>query len=67
MSGFRVPIQLGASMLKRPVSNLGIRYPLAGPKGKPTREMRSGIDIATVGLSRPIGTTINLRPFSHVI
>jgi hypothetical protein len=67
MGGCRPPIKLRLSKFKRPVTNLGIRYPLAGPKGKPTREMRSGIDIATVGLSRPIGTTINLRPFSHVI
>ena len=60
-SGFWPPIQLRVSKFKRSVTNLGIRYPLEGPKGKPTRERRSGIDIATVGLSRPIGTTINFR------
>jgi hypothetical protein len=39
------------SKFKRPVANLGIRYPVEGPKGKPMRMLRNGIGIVTVGLS----------------
>ena len=67
MGGCRPPIKLRLSKFKRPVTNLGIRYPLECPKRKPTRERRNGIDIVTVGPSRPTGTTINLRTRSHVI
>jgi hypothetical protein len=67
MGGCRSPIQLRASKFKRPVTNLGIRYPVEGPKGKPTRVLRNGIGIVTVGLSRPTGTTIKLRTCSHVL
>jgi hypothetical protein len=41
--------------------NLGIRYSVEGPKGKPTRVLRNGIGIVTVGLIRPTGTSIKLR------
>jgi hypothetical protein len=55
------------SKFKRPVANLGIRYPVEGPKGKPMRMLRNGIGIVTVGLSRPTGTSIKLRTCSHVL